>query len=61
MVIADAARQIVSVLDALPQNLKRKSGNLNARDMEVVQEEVARARNVAATIKVDLDKLLGDE
>lgn len=58
-VIARQCRQIASIFDAIVPNLRRIDGNLTAIDLEYIEREVTRARNLAAQIDLrdaDLDE-----
>lgn len=56
-VLADAGRQIAAILETIPKNIKRQSAGLTAQDYELLQTEIVRARNIAASIEVDLSEL----
>ena len=51
--LADASRQIVSLLEALPMKLKRQNNKLTAEDIDLVKGEIAAARNLAAKVQLD--------
>ena len=57
--LADASRQIVSILDALKMKLKRQNSKLTADDLDLVDTEIATARNLAA--KVQLDSVMTED
>ncbi len=46
------SKQIVSILEALPLNIKRKVPMLKAKDIEYVKLEIAKCRNACGGIKV---------
>lgn len=60
-VLADAGRQIASILETIPVNLKRRSKGLTSQDLEYLQQEIVSARNIAANINLNLDELLGPD
>lgn len=56
-VLARTASEIAAVLEALPVQLKRTTTTMSQRDIEVMTAEIARARNVAAAIDLNLEDL----
>lgn len=53
-VLATVGRQIAAILEAIPVNIKRRSKNLTAEDIEIIVAEITRARNIAAAVQLDL-------
>ncbi len=53
--LARVGRQIIGIFDAIPVELKRRFG-LDSKELEFVVSELAKARTLAAAIKLeDLD------
>lgn len=61
MVIGKVGRQIAETLEALPVQLKRRSSHLTVEDLEIIQGEIAKARNLAANMQIELDEFYGQE
>lgn len=61
-VLAKVGRQIATKLEAIPVQIKRRTTTLSAEDIDLITEEITKARNIAAAIKLeDLnDGLVGD-
>lgn len=55
MAAADAGRQIGQILEGIPVQLKRRCPHLTGADLELIQEAIVEARNVAAAITVEAD------
>ncbi len=51
-VLAKHSRQMASIFDAIVPQLRRLNSNLTALDLEFVEKEVTKARNLAAEIDV---------
>ena len=51
-VLSGVSAQAVSILDALPLNIKRRVPMLKARDIEYIKKEIAKSRNSIAKIEV---------
>jgi terminase small subunit / prophage DNA-packing protein len=51
-VLARVGRQIVGILEAIPVQLKRRSG-LTADDLDFITREIVKARNLAAAIELE--------
>lgn len=49
-VLAKAGAKVAGILDAIPGMLRRRSELLTAADLELVAQEVAKARNIAAAV-----------
>ena len=49
--LSSVAAQAAAILDSIPVKLKRESPHLSASDIEIVKRELARARNVMASIE----------
>lgn len=58
-VLARVGRQIAGILEALPVQLRRRAANLTTEDIEFLQAEIDKARNVATRIEIDLEELNG--
>jgi phage terminase Nu1 subunit (DNA packaging protein) len=55
-VLAQAGSKVAAVLDTIPGMIRRRVPGLSAADIELVASEVAKARNIAAAIRMaDLD------
>ena len=61
--LATVGHKIAAILEAIPGNLKRRSKNLTTEDIDFMVAEIAKARNVAATVQLnmeDYDGYIGD-
>lgn len=58
-VLARVGRQIASILEALPPAIKRRALSLTPDDLLEIEKEIVRARNLAASIKLDLSDIPG--
>jgi phage terminase Nu1 subunit (DNA packaging protein) len=54
-VLAQAATQIIPILDSLPMEMKRDNPNLTGRDIQLVKKSIAKCRNLIADTKIELD------
>lgn len=55
-VLARLARQIAGILEALPVGLKRACPHLTVEDLELINRELVKARNLAAAVELkDID------
>lgn len=64
LALATIGRKVAAVLESIPVNIKRRSKNLTAEDIEILTTEITRARNIAATAQLDMedaDALNGDQ
>jgi phage terminase Nu1 subunit (DNA packaging protein) len=52
--LSSMSSQIGATLETLPAKLKRRLPQLSAADIEIIRKEVAKARNAAAAIRLDL-------
>lgn len=52
--LATIGRQIAGVLEAIPVNIKRRSNNLTSDDIQIMVEEIAKARNMAAQAQLEM-------
>lgn len=52
--LTSVCAQIGAALETLPAKLKRRLPQLDAADLEIVRKEIAKARNSAAAIRLDL-------
>lgn len=64
VVLARVGRQIAGILEALPIQIKRHSTAITTEDLQIIEREIVRARNLAANIELKLDEeedgLVGD-
>lgn len=51
-ILGQVAKQSVSILEALPLNIKRRVPALKARDIEYVKLEIAKIRNIISELKI---------
>lgn len=61
LVIGSVGRQVSERLEALIPMLKKRCPHLTVEDLEIIQGEIAKARNLAAGMQIDLDELYGQE
>lgn len=52
-VLAKAGSKVASILDAIPRMIRRRVAALSADDLKLIAEEIARARNIAAAIRIE--------
>ncbi|SDV48696.1 terminase small subunit [Chitinasiproducens palmae] len=50
---ARIGRRVSAILEAIPPQVKRRLPHLPASDVEAIEAEISRARNVAAAMKLD--------
>lgn len=56
-VLAKAGSKVASILDAIPRMIRRRAPAIGADMIHLIAEEIARARNIAAAIRLeDLDE-----
>jgi phage terminase Nu1 subunit (DNA packaging protein) len=55
MALATMGRKVGAALEAIPVNIKRRSKNLTAEDIEIITGEINRARNIAAAAQLEED------
>lgn len=60
MVLADGARQIVSIMETLPKRIKQRYPAIPAEAMDVIRTSIVDVRNAAANIELDLDAMLAE-
>lgn len=53
--LAEVASQIISHLEALPLEMKKRNPRLTGHDIETVKKAVARCRNACADIEVNVE------
>lgn len=58
-VIAKVGRQIAANLEAIPVQLKRSSTSISSEDLQLITQEIIKARNLAASMELNLDELNG--
>ena len=51
-VLAKAGGRVAGILDAIPGMIKRRVAGLSSNDIELIASEVARARNIAASVSI---------
>ncbi|MCC7041100.1 MAG: terminase small subunit [Burkholderiales bacterium] len=56
-VLARLAAQVVSILEAIPIHVKRRVPALTVEDLALITEECNKARNLAATVAVEIPDL----
>ena len=59
-VLSRVGRQVATILEAIPIQLKRRS-SIGVDDLEYITREIVRARNLAAAIELDLSDLGDDD
>lgn len=59
--LSNVGRKISGVLEAIPVQLKRSSANITADDLRIITAEIIKARNMAASIELNLDELNGSD
>ena len=52
-VLAKAGGKVAGILDAIPGMIKRRVPSLTSDDLDLIAGEVAKARNIAAAIRLD--------
>lgn len=52
-VLAAAGSRVAAVLDSIPGAIRRRNQNLTAADIQTIASEIAKARNIAASITLD--------
>jgi len=50
--LVNVLSQQVAILEAIPNNVKRKNPAISAREIEVIKKEIAKARNLAADVTI---------
>lgn len=61
MIIAKVGRQIAATLEAIPVQLKRSSKTISAEDLQLITAEIVKARNLAASMELNLDEMNGSD
>lgn len=60
--LAKVSHELVSILEALPVKLKKTSEQLTAEELALIEQEIVKARNTMAAIRLtDADLPIGDE
>ncbi|MET3135331.1 phage terminase Nu1 subunit (DNA packaging protein) [Oxalobacteraceae bacterium GrIS 1.11] len=54
MALATMGRKVAAILEAIPGDIKRRSGRLTAEDIDIITAEITKARNVAASAQLDM-------
>ena len=52
-VLAKAGSKVAGILDAIPGMIKRRVATLTSNDLDLIAIEVARARNIAASVSLN--------
>lgn len=52
--LATVGQKIAAILECIPRNIKRRSKNLTSEDIEIIVAEITKARNVAASVQLDM-------
>lgn len=52
-VLAKAGAKVAGILDAIPGAIKRREHGLSSASVKLIDEEVAKARNIAASVSLD--------
>ncbi len=62
-VLAKVGRQVATKLESIPVQIKRRSPNLTAEDIDLIAEEITKARNIAAAVTLEAldDGPVGDQ
>lgn len=58
--LSSACSQIAAVLETIPAKLKRRLPQLTTADLDIIRKEIAKARNSAAAVHLDLGRRHGD-
>jgi hypothetical protein len=58
--LSSACAQIAAVLETIPAKLKRRLPQLSTADLDIIRKEIAKARNSAAAVHLDLGRRHGD-
>lgn len=53
--------QAAATLDAIPVKVKRRLPKLSAAEIEIIKREIAKVRNLAARVQVDIDEYRADQ
>jgi len=59
--LATMAQKVAAILEAIPGEIKRRSNNLVAEDIEVIVAEIVKARNTAAAAQLDTEQADGTD
>jgi len=51
--LSNVASQVVSILDALPLQIKKRCPQLNARAIEIIRREIVKAMNAMSEVRLD--------
>lgn len=52
-VLTKAGAKVAGILEAIPGAIRRRVPGLKATEMELIQREIAKARNIAASVSLD--------
>lgn len=50
--------QIASILESIPQKVKRRVPGLSANDIEIIKKEIVKTQNAAAKVEINLEELV---
>ncbi|MPS27572.1 MAG: DNA packaging Nu1 [Alcaligenaceae bacterium] len=56
-VLASVGRKVAGILDTIPVQLKRRTTGMTKADLDFVEAEITRARNIAAAVELNWDEL----
>jgi len=56
-VLAAVGRQVAGILEAIPVQIKRRSDAISKQDLDFIEQEIVKARNLAAAIELNLEEL----
>lgn len=56
MALATMSQKVAAILEAIPGDIKRRSNNLVAEDIEIITAEIVKARNTAAAAQLDMEQ-----
>lgn len=59
--LASMSQKVAAVLEAIPGEIKRRSKNLTADDIEVITAEITKARNTAAAAQLEMEQADGSD
>jgi phage terminase Nu1 subunit (DNA packaging protein) len=60
-VLAQIGRQIAGILEAVPVTLRRRAKSLTTEDLELINAELVKARNLAAGVELDWEDIDGPD
>lgn len=57
-ILSRTASRVNGIFDAIPGAIRRRAGRLGAQDIDIISDEIAKARNIVASMSIDA--LIGD-